>query len=155
MQNEDIQYSINKSDRLQVIMHFTACDTDFLQVLTTQVKLDQYSNKIVEHATRFEAFCKNKLIGLIACYLNNYNCHTGFITNVSVVSSFKGNGIAKRLLSMLVHYAAEKNFNTISLEVNKFNIPAVSLYNSVGFVLTNEKQDVLQMALQIKNKIII
>ncbi len=152
MKNQNIQYSINKSDQFQVIEHLTACDSDFLQVLAIQVKLEQYSHKIVEHATRFEAFSNNKLVGLIACYLNDYKKQSGFITNVSVVISFNGRGIAKQLLSMLMNYAAENNFSTISLEVNKLNLRALSLYEGAGFFLANEKQGVLQMTRQIINK---
>lgn len=132
--------------------HLTACDIDFLQVLSTQVKLDQYSYKIVEHATRFEAFFENKLIGLVACYLNDNVSHSGFITNVSVLSSFQGTGIAKQLITLLIRFAAENNFNTISLEVNKFNLPALSLYKRAGFVLANEKQGILQMTMKINNE---
>ena len=106
---------------------------------------------MVENATRFEAFSNNILVGLIACYLNDYKNQIGFITNVSVMSSFNGRGIAKQLLAMLMQYAAENHFNTISLEVNKLNLPALSLYKKAGFVLANEKQDVLQMTIQINN----
>ncbi len=151
MQNQSLQYSINKSNLLQVIEHLTACDNGFVPALSTQVKLDQYSKKMVENATRFEAFSNNILVGLIACYLNDYKNQIGFITNVSVMSSFNGRGIAKQLLAMLMQYAAENHFNTISLEVNKLNLPALSLYKKAGFVLANEKQDVLQMTIQINN----
>lgn len=151
MQNQNIQYSINKSNLLQVIEHLNACDGGFVPALSTQVKLDQYSQKLVENATMFEAFSNNKLVGLIACYLNDYKNKIGFITNVSVMSSFNGKGIAKQLLGMLMQYAAENNFNTISLEVNKLNFPALSLYKKAGFVLANEKKGDLQMTIQISN----
>ena len=151
MQNQNIQYSINKTNLLEVVEHLTACDSSFVPALSAQVKLYQYSQKLVENATRFEAFSNNKLVGLIACYLNDYKNQIGFISNVSVIGSFNGKGIAKQLLGMLMQYAAENNFNTISLEVNKLNLPALSLYKKVGFVLANEKQDVLQMTTQINN----
>lgn len=151
MQNQNIQYSINKSNLLQIFEHLTACDSSFIPALSTQVKLDQYSKKILKNATRFEAFSNNKLVGLIACYLNDYKSEIGFITNISVMSSFNGKGIAKQLLVMLLQYAAENNFNTISLEVNKSNLPALTLYKRTGFVLADEKQGVLQMILQIIN----
>jgi ribosomal protein S18 acetylase RimI-like enzyme len=151
MQNQNFQYSVNKSNLHQIIEHLTVCDSEFVPALSTQVKLDQYSQKIFENAIRFEAFSNNKLIGLIACYLNNYKSQTGFITNVSVISSFNGKGIAKQLLAMLKEYAAENNFNSISLEVNKLNLPALTLYKRAGFVLANEKKGDLQMTIQISN----
>lgn len=151
MQNQSIQYGINKSNLLQIIEHLTACDSAFVPALTTKLELDQYSKKIVEYATRFEAFYNNRLIGLIACYLNDYKSQTGFITNVSVISAFNGKGVAKQLLSMLLQYAAENNFNTISLEVNKLNVPAYKLYKRAGFVLANESHDILQMTIQISD----
>lgn len=151
MQNLNIQYSINKSNLLQIIDHLTACDSSFVPALSAQVKLEQYSHKIIENAIRFEAFSNNQLVGIIACYLNDYKRQIGFITTVSVISSCNGKGIAKQLLAMLMQYAAENNFNTICLEVNKLNLPALSLYRRVGFVLANEKQDVLQMTIQINN----
>lgn len=152
MQNQNIQYSINKSNILQVVEHLTSCDSSFVPVLSNKVILDQYGQKLVENATRFEAFSNDKLVGLIACYLNDYKNQIGFITNVSVMESFNGRGIAKQLLAMLMKYAAEYNFNTISLKVNKLNLPALSLYKKTGFVLVNEKQNVIQMTIKINNE---
>ncbi len=151
MQNQNIQYSINKSNLLQIIEHLAVCDSSFVPALSTQVELAKYSHKIIENAIRFEAFSNNRLVGVIACYLNDYKSQIGFITNVSVMSSFNGKGIAKQLLKILMQYAADKNFKTICLEVNKLNLPALSFYRRVGFVLANEKQDVLQMIFQINN----
>ena len=151
MKNSNIQYSINRTTLLQIIEHLTACDSGFIPALSTQVKLDQYSQKILENATRFEAFSNNQLVGLMACYFNDYKKQIGFITNVSVMSAFNGKGIAKNLLSRLLEFAAKNNFYAINLEVNKLNLPALSLYKSFGFTLTNEKHSVLEMTIQISN----
>lgn len=124
--------------------HLMACSKYFIPSLETTVSIDIYSDKIYHHATKFEAWEKDKLVGLVACYFNNLQDRTGFITNVSVLKTYTGRGLAKQLIIMCLNYGLKNQFNAISLEVNKLNLPAINLYMSLGFeVRQNSEANVI------------
>ena len=57
----------------------------------------------------------------------------GEITNVSVLPGFRGRGISRRLLGMLLREAGERGTRVFTLEVRAGNRPAIALYESLGF----------------------
>lgn len=56
------------------------------------------------------------------------------ITNVAVHPDYRGEGIGRKLLELLIRIAKEKNMTAITLEVRESNQPAQRLYSSAGFV---------------------
>ena len=63
------------------------------------------------------------------------------VTNVAVLPEERGKGIGKAVLSHLIDICIEKNFYLITLEVRKSNIPAISLYKSLGFEVEGERKN--------------
>ncbi|MBI2711343.1 MAG: ribosomal protein S18-alanine N-acetyltransferase [Bdellovibrio sp.] len=57
------------------------------------------------------------------------------ILNVAVSLPFRGLGFAKAMIRKLVTLAVNKNLRKVSLEVRKSNLPAIQLYQSMGFVI--------------------
>ena len=55
------------------------------------------------------------------------------ITNVAVDGAFQRRGIARGLLQELFVRAQKKGITALTLEVRKSNVPAISLYESLGF----------------------
>ena len=55
------------------------------------------------------------------------------ITNIVTKKTMRKKGIGKNLLEKLIEMAKETNKETISLEVNEINIPAINLYKTFGF----------------------
>lgn len=53
----------------------------------------------------------------------------GYVTNVAVLPEYRGQGIAKALISKQL----ENKMDFITLEVRKSNFPAISLYEKMGF----------------------
>ncbi len=58
----------------------------------------------------------------------------GFITNVAVFPTARRQGVARALLADLTAYGAAHNLYRITLEVRVSNIPAITLYESLGYV---------------------
>jgi len=58
---------------------------------------------------------------------------TADITNIVVKNSFRGRGISTLLLKNIIEIAKSNNCNTINLEVNINNQPAINLYQKLGF----------------------
>ncbi len=55
------------------------------------------------------------------------------ITNIVTKKTERKKGIGKLLLDKLIEMAKETKKETISLEVNEINIPAINLYKMFGF----------------------
>lgn len=55
------------------------------------------------------------------------------ITNVAVAKAFQRRGIARALFQELFAQAEKKGIAALTLEVRKSNVPALALYESLGF----------------------
>jgi ribosomal protein S18 acetylase RimI-like enzyme len=96
-----------------------------------------------------EAWSQGILIGLVAAYLNDQETRTDFITTVSVISDYAGQGIAKELLQHRIVRARDLGFVEIHPEVHPGNMRAISLYTSEGFVVSERRAEALMMTPQL------
>ena len=55
------------------------------------------------------------------------------IMNIVVRKSYRCQGIGKKLLKKIIEISKETNLESINLEVNCNNIPAIKLYEKSGF----------------------
>lgn len=141
----NIVFKIKTAGAHNVLIHLNKCKDNFIPVLDKTVDITEYSKKIVENSVTFEAWINKELIGLIAAYFSDKENHSGFITNVSVVSKYAGKGLASELLKNCIHYAIEKNFKEINLEVSHKNEQAIRLYKKHDFYQTSIKDDLIIM----------
>lgn len=131
-----INYTHNKASKEDIKIHLKDCNTLFSPHLSTYVDIHEYAEKIKTNAFTFEGWENNRLIGLVACYLNDKKKFQGYITNVSTSKDYQGKGIAKHLLEQTTNKTLEFGFKSLSLEVEVNNIKAISLYQHSGFVLS-------------------
>jgi len=85
------------------------------------------------YADRFEAWSGDELVGLVAIYLNDEEARIGHITDVSVVRSCRGRGVARHLLEQAEGAAKGRGFLKLTLEVYPSNSEAVTLYRALRF----------------------
>ena len=72
--------------------------------------------------------------GKVAGYLGVWGSFDeGNITNVAVSPEYRRQGICRALFEKLWELGKEKNITSFFLEVRAGNIPAISLYESMGF----------------------
>lgn len=128
-----VEFSSGGATRDDIAAHLAECDLDFIPPLHTYLDIQQYSEKLGRNATTFEAWTGDRLVGLVAIYLNDSAHAMGFISSVSVVRSFSGLGIAARLIRDSLGCAREKGFRAASLEVAPHNGSAIRLYEGLGF----------------------
>ena len=145
MSTKNIIYKIQTADYNDVFGHLQKCDENFVPPLRNVTDIAAYSQKIVKNSVTFEAWIGNELVGLVAAYFNDEKTGSGFITNVSTVKEFFGNGIAAKLMKNCCVYAAEHQFSTIALEVSRHNRSAIQLYKKYNFIPTAEKSDLITM----------
>ena len=63
------------------------------------------------------------------------------IGNLCVLPEYRGKGAGRKLLSSMIDLLKGKGCNTVYLEVEDTNVPAISLYEKFGFVKYNQRKD--------------
>lgn len=71
-----------------------------------------------------------RVTGYLCCWCVAGEIH---ILNVAVHPGYRRQGIARRLMEEILVRARTEGVRTISLEVRRGNLPAVSLYHRLGF----------------------
>ncbi len=142
-----IEYREGTASLEQIRAHLADCSSRHRPPLAPRVDLPEYARKIAGNAATFEAWADGSLVGLVAAYLNDTTAHTGYVTNVSVVSEYLGRGVASRLMEACVARATTAGMRELKLEVGKANTAAIDLYRKLGFGETGDNGDFIAMAL--------
>jgi len=140
----ELDFKTKTAEVKDILTNLQICDEDFNPPLSQRVNLEEYAQKIFQHAVTFEAWSNQNLIGLVAAYLDP---PLGFITNVSVVNDFKRQNIASALVYRCIEFALKENVKSINLEVNKASVAAIKLYNKFNFKTINEDDPDIKMRL--------
>ena len=62
------------------------------------------------------------------------------IINVATNDSYKGQGCAKKTLNFVLEECKKRNIVSISLEVRESNVPAMALYEGLGFLTAGKRR---------------
>ena len=109
-------------------------DPEYIQSITSQKNnLDVYINKLYQHSEINLVFYPNKIIGFIATYCNDLNTKIAFITSICILNHYRRKGIGTKLIQNAEVQAKKCNMQSISLEVSKHNLGAISFYKKHGF----------------------
>lgn len=65
----------------------------------------------------------------------------GQITNIATAREARRRGVAKHLLKQLLESAESRGIRAFSLEVRDSNVPAISLYEKLGFRLAGVRKN--------------
>ncbi|KAK3936896.1 putative n-terminal acetyltransferase [Diplogelasinospora grovesii] len=81
----------------------------------------------------------DSLIGVVICKLEPHASHSpptlrGYIAMLAVSASYRGHGIATALVRKAIDAMAARNADEIVLETEETNIPAMRLYERLGFL---------------------
>ncbi len=119
---------------IKKIYDFLIAIDDSLPVkLSDRVDVSQFANKIVEKANVFVETENDKIIGLVAGYINDTKTKIAYISMVGVLDEYRGRGISRRLLKEFIDEAEKKEFSEIHLDVEKNNQVALRVYTQLGF----------------------
>jgi ribosomal-protein-alanine N-acetyltransferase len=75
----------------------------------------------------------SKIAGYVVFWLLFDECQ---ILNVAVDLPFRGLGHAKRMVRQVADQAVKKDLKSVTLDVRKSNLPAIQLYQGLGFSIT-------------------
>ncbi|KAK4124182.1 acyl-CoA N-acyltransferase [Parathielavia appendiculata] len=81
----------------------------------------------------------SSLIGVVICKLEMHASHSpptlrGYIAMLAVSAAYRGQGVATALVKMAIDAMSERNADEIVLETEETNIPAMRLYERLGFL---------------------
>jgi peptide alpha-N-acetyltransferase len=81
----------------------------------------------------------SSLIGVVICKLEMHSSHSaptlrGYIAMLAVSAAYRGHGVATALVRMAIDAMAKRNADEIVLETEETNIPAMRLYERLGFL---------------------
>ena len=145
--NMAIEFAVDRASSSQVADHLRCCDAQFVPPLSARVDIPSYAQKIVGHATRFEAWSDGTVVGIVAAYFNDAAGQVAHITNVSVVPAWTGRGLAAALVRQCIDHGRRSGMLSISLEVAADNAAARRLYEQAGFQTIDPQAPNLTMRL--------
>jgi ribosomal protein S18 acetylase RimI-like enzyme len=146
---DTVSYKIKIASIQSIFKHLENCKDNFVPVLEDRVNIREYAEKLFIKSVTFEAWQNDLLAGLVACYFNDPDRKTGFITSVSVEEKYSGSGIAKELMKMCIDYAVKNKYKEILLDVGSNNSRAINLYDKLGFIIIDNDNEFLRMKLEI------
>ena len=124
---------VNQSTTHEIVTHLASADASFVPTLSSRVDIQVYAQKLQDCAVRFEAWLDEELVGLVACYCNQPDQGRAFVSSVSVLLQYQGLGIAERLIRHCIKHARGLGFLQMELEVDQRSLPAIALYQKLGF----------------------
>jgi ribosomal protein S18 acetylase RimI-like enzyme len=143
-----VSYGIKLLSEKDICDYLTNNDKLFKPALSTRLNIKDYSKKLQTSAVHFCASDSGRLIGFIACYLNDPDGMMAYISSVSSNINYQRQGIVSTLLNMVITYARHVNFKYIKLEVYSENETALTLYEKSGFeILTSGEKHTMQLKL--------
>ena len=134
-----VEYKINTASAEEIMAFLKERDGDFVPVLSSRVNPDEYAVKLKNNAVNFEAWDSGKLLGVVSVYMNNFDTMQAFIPMVCVAPELRGKGVARRLMHDFINAAYAKGFFESKLEVDKNNVYAIALYESLGYKLESQE----------------
>jgi ribosomal protein S18 acetylase RimI-like enzyme len=143
-------FVVNRASAEELADHFVRCDTRFIPRLSARVDIPDYAQKIATKAMRFEAWSGTALVGMVAAYCNDRDTLCAYITSVSVLEEWAGQGIALRLLNQCIAHARTIGLRQIGLQVGTDNVRARGLYARAGFMTGNTHEQLIEMTLSLE-----
>lgn len=144
MEGIDLRFSTSTSEQIRA--HLDACDKGFVDRIKCRINLQEYATKLDTKAHRFEAWADDKLVGLLALYIDEDPHAGGYISNLSVVKQYERQGIGSLLLRRTLQYMKEEQGGrSLALEVTKNNYSAIAFYQKNNFKETSSSNDSMIM----------
>ena len=102
--------------------------------LSTKENLSELANKFIAHGTLDIVRENNKTVWLCAGYANNSSTKLAYISVVASLPECSGKGYGKLAVQDFIDKARKNGMKAIHLYAVKNNIPAIRMYESLGFV---------------------
>ena len=116
----------------RVYEYLVSVDSDFTPVLSSKVKLDEYTDKIMSLGNVFVYTENGKIGAMIIFYTNDKETLRSYCAALSVAHEFRGRGLSKQLLSLFIEKSRECGMLTASCHTS--NPVVEAMCKASGFV---------------------
>ncbi len=117
---------------LNVFLH--KVDKLFPIPLSEKQNLNDFALKLAEKATLFVEYEDDRIIAAVAGYTENVIDNLGYISIVATLPEAQGKGLASKLVNQFLKNAEQKQLNAVHLYAVTTNVPAIRMYQKLGFV---------------------
>jgi ribosomal protein S18 acetylase RimI-like enzyme len=111
-----------------------------IKIYSTEEEMVKTISKFLELGNPIGIVYHNELIAYYNLYCNNTETLDAYFGNLYVLEEYRRRGIAKRLVLSAVEFVQKRNYKRILLHVADDNLPAIKLYESLGFCYTGKKK---------------
>ncbi len=123
---------------------FEECDADGVAEIEKACFSHPWSKSTIlegHNANTVFFVCENGRHEIVGYFGLQHVLDEGYVTNIAVLPQFRGLGVGRRLVQLLLDYGKENSLAFITLEVRKSNEHAISLYEKAGFVRVGERKN--------------
>jgi ribosomal protein S18 acetylase RimI-like enzyme len=117
----------------ELIDYLEKVDDLFPIPLSAKESLQVLAEKLLKYGTLCPEFDNEKMVGLVAGYIENTVNSLGYISVVSVLPEKQGEGIASKLVTEFLSIAKEKGLRGVNLYCDSRNDRALKMYDRLGF----------------------
>jgi ribosomal protein S18 acetylase RimI-like enzyme len=137
MAGEVLQISIEAiANQAELFATLEMLDPVFPHQLSAQVQdLDQYAEKLWNHAILLVARKNHHVIAFCAMYANDFSTRQAYLAQLVVAQSNQGSGVGQALLTRAIEIAKERSMTSLKLEVFNDNPQAIGFYKKNGFLV--------------------
>ncbi|AZE60101.1 MULTISPECIES: GNAT family N-acetyltransferase [Pseudomonas fluorescens group] len=118
-------------------------------MLVRGVSVEEYVQKIQEHAEFLAHYAAQNCLGFVSFYCNDFESKRGYITMVLISESGRGKGVAKQLIFGVLSIMRSRGYRTCDLEVFRSNYSAYNLYIKCGFRIVRESEESFKMSVDL------
>ena len=128
MSNNSYEIRYNTLSEEQIVRHYEENG-----ISLPNQSLEEYACKLKANAELIELWHSGKLVGLCACYMNNFDSKVSYISHIAILETYRGLKLGEYLISHVEQNAKSKGFDCMQLEVSKNNVAAYKFYQKMGY----------------------
>jgi ribosomal protein S18 acetylase RimI-like enzyme len=137
----NISFYIKRLSRDEILQLLERNNNSHYERLSDIVNLREYSKKLSRYALHFTCYDNNELVGLSACYFNDFKTKIGYISGITFLKKYRNSGLGSRLLHEVIKYARVNGFKEIDITPKCANTLLIYFLEKNGFIKDRKNGD--------------
>ncbi len=116
---------------------------EFTRISGRQISDDDMAKgmrKFLDAGNVIGCYFDGHLYGMANVYCNHTDSGDAYLCNLEVLSDYRGLGLSKKLMNAAYKLIVDKDFSSVSLDVDRSNKIARNLYENEGFLYTGQSK---------------
>lgn len=118
----------------QLLRFLMDVDDQFPIAISKKQNLDSLAAKLHSKATLCTAIDGDEIVSMAAGYTDHVVENMAYLSILATRKEYKGKGLAEQLVNEFISIARDKHLIAVHLYAVHENLPAVKLYEKLGFV---------------------